>query len=191
MARRFVSRPRGRGSKKPTAWITTIENAVTDDPGTNFVELVSGTGIGYSTGVFFPGGVQTTDFTVLRTRGVWKVAPQTELDAGDAFQVSMGVGVVTEQAAALGGVPAPGQNSDWDGWFIHRTYELIGQGNGGGTSVNPEAVINQLEIDSKGMRKIETGDVLFTAFQIYNLNAVVAPVTISSSFFARFLLKIN
>jgi len=94
-------------------------------------------------------------FTVVRTRGVWNV--QSDQEAANEFWTgSLGMAVVSEQAAAIGvtAVPTPETDRQSDLWFVYET--------GMGQFLFDDATGSQefslaKDYDSKAMRKVEDG----------------------------------
>ncbi len=99
--------------------------------------------------------------TLVRLRGNARVT----LDPGaaaDTMIVGLGIGVVSEDAFAVGGVlsvPSPTDDADWS-WIWHQLFVL-----GPTIGATPqEAGINQhasVVIDSKAQRKVGPNEVLF------------------------------
>jgi len=141
MARRFRSSFKG-GTKRQTDWVGQI-------PRTAFQAVAGSTAAIIST--FFPG----FGLTVVRTRGLfgWRSDQQA---ANEDQMGAVGIGLVSEQAAALGitAVPHPSTDSGWDGWLWHSYFASSVIFNTG-TSVQFDA-FNQIVIDSKAMRKVDS-----------------------------------
>ncbi len=96
-------------------------------------------------------------FTVVRTRGVYFVKSD-QTGATEAYESSMGMAVVSDQAAAIGvtAVPTPETDRASDAWFVYESIAdqflfISGVGVQGGN------VGRQLQFDSKAMRKVEDG----------------------------------
>jgi len=134
-------------------------------------------------------GPEALDNTILRIRGAWNVAAQN-IGIGELIQVSMGIGVVTEQAGAVLGsaTPNPVDQGDWDGWMYHST--LIIAGNDTVTQPNANVGYTQVDIDSKAMRKVQQGDGYFVSFQAFNISAVGVPFLDIAAWW-RILFKVN
>ena len=94
------------------------------------------------------------DATVLRCRGNLFVTAVPDA-ATDSDTVGLGICVVTEAAAAVGGTSVPGPINDqgYDGWLWHQYVPLDALLL---TAVDPQAITTnvRVEIDAKGMRKL-------------------------------------
>ena len=96
--------------------------------------------------------------TIVRTRGVVSVIPQTaaaDVDVVGAF----GIGVVTQEAFAAGvaSIPEPFTDADWGGWFVWRTFAFRQEFS------DATGILLQnynFEIDSKAMRKVSPNEVM-------------------------------
>ncbi len=63
--------------------------------------------------------------TIVWTRGQVSIAPDVfsaDVDIVGAF----GIGIVSDQAfaAGAGSIPRPFTQSDWDGWFVWRSFSM-------------------------------------------------------------------
>ena len=107
-------------------------------------------------GVAFTVGSRST---ILRIRGnlLIKGTPDS---SGDNAVVGLGLGIVTSDAAAVGGtsVPSPLGDPDWSGWMWHQ-YTPMDAGSAAlsGSDIGSMA---RIEIDSKSMRKISVNESL-------------------------------
>ena len=120
--------------------------------------------IGGSTGKIWNFGAEVfaDGLTLVRTRGYISVV----MDAsggdvfGDGFFGAHGIGVTTVEAFAVGqmAIPDPFQNPEWDGWLWHQYWDVRETG---GDSAG--AVLSRFEVDSKAMRKLAEGMVIFGA----------------------------
>jgi len=95
--------------------------------------------------------------TVVRLRGNLQAYLTATAAANDGFHCAVGIGIVTNEAFAIGptALPGPLSEADWDGWFYHRIFDLH---QGAENAVNTallDAV--QFEVDSKAMRKWDGG----------------------------------
>jgi len=80
---------------------------------------------------------------------------------GDTFQMALGIGLCTTEAALAGAVPLPFDNPEWDGWFVYQVMTLLA------IQDITSSAAGSMEIDSKAMRKIPSGQVLFLSTQIF------------------------
>ena len=90
--------------------------------------------------------------TIIRTRGVISIISDQAASTEDQIG-AVGLTFVSDvaRAAGVGSVPGPVTDFGWEGWFMHQFFAQAGNVNlGAGPS-------NQIEIDSKAMRKF-TGD---------------------------------
>jgi len=129
-----------------------------------------------------------TDFTILRTRGIFQaIQADGTMTPGDHYMVSVGLGVipfVTGQTA----FPSPIVDADWDGWFLHETLMIGSSSAAIATESGPQDVVSRV-IDSKAMRKVSGGDSLIASFDTYNSAGTTALVDVQ--FYARFLFKVS
>jgi len=130
-----------------------------------FGQDLSGTAGLFSPGLKAFGTPNDEDLTILRTRGTWQVRSDDSDLTTETYQVALGVGLCTEEAALAGAIPLPFSNSDWDGWFIYQVMDLVAGRNG---SAGSSALEGSQVIDSKAMRKIPSGQVLFLSTQIFS-----------------------
>jgi len=148
MARRrnFVRGAAAIGRKRETIW---IEQA-------HIVDTVAG-----SSAVLV--SLLTTEelafrpFTILRTRGLFHISSDQTV-ATERYICSMGLAVVSEQAAAIGisAIPTPETDMSSDLWFVYEslTSEFIFKSGVGVEGTN--GILKHW--DSKGMRKVEDGE---------------------------------
>jgi len=106
--------------------------------------------------------------------------------ADDGFHGALGIGIVTDDAFAIGvtAVPDPIDDMEWDGWLYHRFWDIHSRG----TFSNDDGHINAVsfEVDSKAMRKMTEGDTLFAIVQVVE----AATATGSIWFDSRALFKL-
>jgi len=150
MARRIIRNFRS-GSKSLKTWLGQAVPAFGTD-------ITSGTGT-FSPGLKVFGTPGPTDVTILRTRGSM-IATGPAVSVGDTVQVALGIGLCTTEAALAGAVPLPFDNPEWDGWFVYQVMNMRPIGGG----IDSFA---QMDIDSKAMRKIPSGQVLFLSTQMF------------------------
>jgi len=151
MARRILRV--GRGSRALKTWLGQALPAfgvdITGAPGT------------FSPGLKVFGTPGSEDVTILRTRGEWSAVIQGIAAGGEDYQIALGIGLCTTEAALAGAVPLPFDNPEWDGWFLYTVMST--QSPSGGMSEVQAAQ----SVDSKAMRKIPSGQVLFLSTQIF------------------------
>ena len=136
---------RSRGPRRSSQWVASADQGYQNVSTGAKVILESN-----------PGLINTT---IVRTRGSISIAPQTMVADVD-IQGAFGIGIVSDEAFAAGAasIPGPWTNGDWGGWFVWRPFafqvEFI-DGTGSRIVAWP-----QLEIDSKGMRKVAANETL-------------------------------
>jgi len=145
-------------------------------------DIAAGDGL-FSPGLKSFGGPGDEDVTILRTRGDLIAVSESITPASQVIQLALGIGLCTTEAAAAGAVPLPFDNPQWDGWFVYMVMGLQPGGGGTGSVLQTRSVI-----DSKAMRKIPSGQVLFLSTQLFTASGGGA-ITISQSIQARVLLK--
>jgi len=117
----------------------------------------------FSPGLKVFGTPNNVDVTILRTRGEFSVAFDGALPLGELYQIALGVGLCTTEASLAGAVPLPFDNPEWDGWFV---YMVMGFERSA-SSATTETQFATMAIDSKAMRKIPSGQVLFLSTQVF------------------------
>ena len=125
--------------------------------------------------------------TLVRTRGLlhaWLVSVSA---ANEGFRGAFGIGIVRDQAFAVGvtAVPTPITDQGWDGWlfwmpfFIEAPATMATFGNAGSAVVD-------MPIDTKAMRKLDLGDTIYGVLEVTENGTAVANVHFDS----RVLLKL-
>jgi len=176
---------RSRAARKPTLWSST---EITPGNGGALLASLSVTqATGTAPATFFTRVQEPLDYTVLRTRGVWNVSISNVLK-DELIMVSVGIGVVSEQAAAAAGVPEVITNADWDGWMYHSSVVYAGRD---GDFNGIASVVNPTELDVKAMRKVETGNTQIIVAQVQNLTGTLAQPIVSLGIFLRQLERVN
>ena len=104
----------------------------------------------WSTGV-----ITTEPVTLIRQHGIVELQLQSVGTAGDGFIGACGIGLVSDEAFAIGAtaVPDPSLQADWDGWIWHSYFSIHSITATIGDAVNGPSVVQKLVIDSKAMRK--------------------------------------
>jgi len=164
-----------RGSPSLKTWLGQISPAFGQD-------VAAGLGL-FSPGLKVFGGPSDEDATILRTRGTMSISSNAPPGQSPLYQVALGVGLCTTEAAAAGAIPLPFDNPSWDGWFV---YQVAGLQLFGGESTSTS--LAEIVIDSKAMRKIPSGQVLFLATQMFTANGG-GGTTFNFSIQLRSLLK--
>jgi len=172
MAHRAVIRGGRRSAPSLKTWLGQTSPVFGTD-------LTAGAGL-FSPGLKAFGGPGDEDVTILRTRGQINAAIVTTDDT-QVFQFFLGMGLCTTEAALAGAVPLPGDNPEWDGWFVHQ---VMGMGEFATATVIRSTQI----IDSKAMRKVPSGQVFFLSTQVFTAVGSSGQV-INESIQFRSLLK--
>ena len=113
------------------------------------------------------------ELTVLRTRGIFDIHLLSAAAAGDGFfgAVAIGKATLTAFTAGTGSLPMPINEAEWDGWLWHSFFS-VHTGLAGLNGAPSES--QRIEIDSKGMRKFDTAEVLYAAIQVVEVGTAVA-----------------
>ncbi len=143
MARGVQRQFRGRGPRRMTEW-SSYDGAST---------AVADTGATLLSGLAFesPG-------TLIRTRGIFSIAPQTF--AADLVIVgAYGIGIVSAEAFAAGvaSIPEPASDADWGGWMVIEPFSFRTEFLDSTGVVFPSSFT--VNVDSKAMRKVEPNSV--------------------------------
>ena len=126
--------------------------------------------------------------TLVRTRGALTLMMKASAANSDSMAGAFGIGVTRTEAfsAGVGSVPTPIAEQDWDGWIYWTPFYF--------ESLTDAEVINtggvsgiRLEIDSKAMRKLDIGDVIYAAIEV---GAEVGTSIITGHFDSRLLFKL-
>ena len=97
--------------------------------------------------------------------------------ADDDVVAGLGLGIVSSDAAVVGGalVPSPLADADWGGWIWHRYVPLLASAIGNdGTDIG---VFDAIEVDSKAMRKIKVNETLVFIGAVDNVDMTSVVVT--------------
>ena len=123
--------------------------------------------------------------TLIRTRGYFSSIQVIGSAIGDGFSGAFGIGVVTNDAFAIGvtAMPGPLSNIDWDGWLYHR---FISQHVAAANAFGTEDSVLTFEVDSKAMRKITVNDTVFAMLEVTEIGTAEIDVFFDS----RMLLKL-
>ena len=145
MARRVTGRPFVRGQKRLTAWsgLAAQGYIAVADAGATLVSSIQ----------FEDPG------TIVRARGRISLQPQS-FEANDNFVGAFGMGVVSNEARAVGvtAIPEPFTDADWGGWMVWQPFAFHNDFTASTQSSFPANV--DIVIDSKAMRKVEPNSAL-------------------------------
>jgi len=134
-----------------------------------------------------PGGVSQTSFsasgasilgsgiapgsdglTVVRLRGSLDYALSIANAGTNGMHCAVGVGVVSNDAFAIGvtAVPHPISDAGWNGWMYHRFFDAHAITGTIADGVNGPAIAGRFEIDSKAMRKLPENTTLYAIVEV-------------------------
>jgi len=149
-------------------------------------QLAAPVGQGSTQDVFlFTPRPDVEESTIIRTHLQGSFDPKAVTGGGldNAASFAVGAAIVTIEAASVNnGTPNPasGVGASWDGWFMHETFSWHAFVSG---YVEPR----QMRIDSKAMRKLQSGNVVIFAFGL-SVNAAGFTGTLSYGFSGRQLI---
>ena len=105
--------------------------------------------------------------TVVRIRGGLYAQLSSVAAITDGFHVGFAIGICTVEAFAVGvtAVPSPIDDMAFDGWLYHRFFDVHAVSATIGDGVNANAVTFRTEVDTKAMRKLPDGYVLYSVVQ--------------------------
>ncbi len=123
-------------------------------------------------------------FTVVRTRGVFGLRSD-QISAPEAYSASLGIAVVSEQAAAIGATAVPTPETD-RGSGLFFVYESLAGSFAFTTGAGYIESGKWMSFDSKAMRKLEQGNDIVVVVETSAIsNAAIAHVSL------RMLVKLN
>ncbi len=144
----------------------------------------------WSTGIVLAAELEAT---IVRTRGWLNVTGTLFTSANDSMRGACGLAVVTNEAFAAGvaSIPGPFNEPDWQGWFWHTYWHIVGtaaQSTGADIAINAQRGMQRIEIDSKAMRKWSAGDTVVGVLEVGN---EIGTVGASVSADTRMLIKLT
>ena len=179
-SRQFPFRQIPRSQRRETDWGT--------GPDAQGVSVtVPGTNVGWTNGVTptVPG------LTLVRTRGSFELLMTAAAAITDRAQVAIGIGIVTDQAFAIGASALPGafQEAGWDGWLFHQFINLSpSQTDAGGVLLGRGPSVYRGLIDSKAMRKFNPENTMFGSIE---MGIEAGTVTVQLRADTRMLFKLS
>jgi len=155
-----MANSRGRtfraGPRRKTTWF--------GGPGGTVETSFSASGVAFVGSAVTPAAGQE-DGTIVRTRGLVDIFLNDGVTSdGDGYFGAVGIGLATAAAVAAGvaSVPTPITELFWDGWLWHSFFSV----HGSATDAGSPSRAQRLVIDSKAMRKFETGMAVFMAAEV-------------------------
>ena len=103
--------------------------------------------------------------------------------AGDGFHCALGVGIINEDAFAIGvtTILDPLADADWDGWLYHTFFDVfVNDATAGDLGAGAISRVFRAEIDSKAMRKLKEKDVIFAAVESNEQGTAVMEINFDS-----------
>ena len=168
---------RGRSTRRGVGW--------EEGPGGHAVTQLTNTG-----STILNAGAQALvdDITLMRTRGNAHVFLNgAATGAGAGYHGALGIGIVTAEAFAIGmtAMPVPITNLDWDGWLFHTFFDVHVNSSMPADPITSPAASVRLDVDSKAMRKLTSGDTIYAAVQVEESGTAVVDIYFES----RMLIK--
>ena len=101
--------------------------------------------------------------TIVRTRGSVLIFLNAVDAAAEGFVGALGLGIVSDEAFAAGAasVPGPLNVPEWPGWIWHSYFHILAAAN-----IGEGTVMQRIEIDSKAMRKIKSGETMIGVAEV-------------------------
>ena len=98
--------------------------------------------------------------TIVRIRGHLSAYLDAASAANNGFAVTLGIGIVTDQAFAIGAtaLPNPNDDTDWSWLWTHYAFVMSPTGTVGEA---PTAARLDVVVDTKAMRKIKLNEIVF------------------------------
>ncbi len=121
-------------------------------------------------------------FTITRCRGSLHVVPGA-MSADTTGVGALGACVVSGEAfdAGIASIPTPWTESGDDRWFYHTYWSLAGR-----FDTAPVWSVPMIDIDSKAMRKVESGDVI-----VWVVENFISGVSLNVFLNQRTLVKVH
>jgi len=148
------------------------------------------TGLGLSGSTIQFLGSAVTPFedgnTIVRLRGRFSWFQTLATSVGDGFQGAFGIGLATQAAvvAGTGSVPTPITEQAWDGWLYWTPLSVHGAVVS--STALGEETKQDIEVDTKAMRKWREEDALYAMLEIVE----VGTATATAFFDSRILMKL-
>jgi len=106
--------------------------------------------------------------TLIRLRGYLRLTLSTTNAALAGFRGAFGVGIATAEAVAAGvaSLRTPLTDSEWDGWWFHSFLDVRSVTATIADGSNAAAVIFEIPVDTKSMRKVEFDDTVYSVLEV-------------------------
>ena len=106
--------------------------------------------------------------TVVRIHGMLSCYLGTTSAGVRGFHCVFGMGIVSNDAFAVGvtAVPNPADDMDWPGWMVHRIFDVQSLTATIADGSNAVSAVGLIEIDNKSMRKLGLNETLFGSLQV-------------------------
>ncbi len=121
--------------------------------------------------------LQQDGLTALRIRGALSVWLTSASALSEGYTGAFGMGIVTEEAFTDVGVsatPTPITEQDWDGWMYWTAFNVTAQAGSVTASQGTDGLsVQRFDIDSKAMRKVREGDVIYGVIQVLEVGTAV------------------
>ena len=128
---------------------------------------------------------QEDGLTLLRLRGRYSAFLTAVSAINDGYHGAFGIGIVTAEAFSIGvtAVPLPITDVGWDGWIFWSPVQLQAHV---ATAAGETEVSQEMEVDTKAMRKLRLGDTIYAVTELIEVGTAV----ISQAFDSRLLVAL-
>ncbi len=134
------------------------------------------TAVSSSSAVFMGAGASALQdgLTLARLRGRFAAFLDTATGIGDGFSGAFGIGIVKAPAFAAGisSVPTPIAEQDDDSWIFWMPVQVFAQD--ASDAGLGRGAFQEIVVDSKAMRKLNEGDVIYAALEVVLAGTAVA-----------------
>jgi len=176
-----------RGQRRQTTWGVGPETGVNGD-----VQTITASSSVLASTVVTP---LIEGLTTIRLRGDLNLFLSASSGAGSGFHGAFGIGIVTDQAIAIGitALPTPLDEEDSSIWLYHRYFGLFSAGAIAAADAQDEDLVNpvsaalHIEVDTKAMRKFPIANTMYAVIQVVRAGA---SGTLRWAFNSRQLVKL-
>ncbi len=182
MARGIVRRGFSRGLRRKTSWGFGPSSGAT--PGAA-QSLAASSAIIMTTGT----SPSVDGITVVRVRGELLLQLSAAAADLDGFHGAFGIGVLSGgqrgfTGIGVGAVPIPLTNDDDETWIWHQYFAL--KTVEGAVPVNTlGSSVTRIQVDSKAMRKVDTGDLIYAAIEVVEVGTAVLQIHFNTRVLAK------